>query len=175
MKNLRLLTALWAIVFPCLFFSCDEEDTEAQHTSDLVGVWSHDAAEFDVTIDGEDIATYLTGFLGISEADVEEFVDQYTEIYATQLLDFNFGTWEFAADGTFSQVYDGGQNAGTWSISSDQSQLTMTANEETAVATVQTLTESQLVLHASNSVEQDLNQDGQTNTLEVSLVLTMVR
>ncbi len=166
-KDITVLIALMAL---CLMLvSCSDDDEDDQ--SLIVGTWTAQSATIDFSIDGQDLADFLVG-LGLSEEEAE--------VFETALDDgeqeFSSGTVTFNADGTYQAEDDSEVTNGTWSVNSDNTVLTLdlgTADEQTA--NILTLSQSELVLQFLEEQMEDLDLDGDAETLRLEAILTLSR
>ncbi|MEQ9425965.1 MAG: lipocalin family protein [Cyclobacteriaceae bacterium] len=145
----------------------DDDDDDDSDSDDLIGIWTVSDAALEITIDGEDFIQWFIDNLGITEAEAE-----------VELEDFSFdvtGTITFNADGTYSSNFSGDSESGTWALVG--STLTLTEAGETSGDQLQvvSLNSSTLVLGFDESDFDDFDDDGTDEALVISLELTFTK
>lgn len=168
MKNRFNLIALLLIVSGALVFvSCSNNDEDGDPQSPIVGTWTYESADISITIEGQDFLDYLIEAFGLTQAQAEEFEADFEDT----MNDFDGMSWSFTKDGKFTVTSPEGNETGTWSLSSDNTKLSLTSDGDTEVIDVKSLTSSKMELTYEETFEDDMDEDGENEELEISMLL----
>ncbi len=170
-KFLRIGSLLLIVSVMLVFISCDESDDEPTNAELIAGVWEYDTSSVSIKINDVDIIEYLIDLLELTEEEAEEFA----ELYGAGFDVFATGTWTLNADGTFEVEIDDETSTGTWSLSADGKTLSITEDGVTETIEVKTLTENKLEFYMDESLEEDFDEDGTDDTIDIEVSLTLKR
>jgi hypothetical protein len=150
-SNLKL--AVLVLVTGIAFSSCSKDETT---TDKIVGTWTAGTSTMTAMVGERTLTQY---FIEVVELTAEE-----AALYASiidQMLEQAFtGTITVKADNTYTADLGGYADTGTWSLNSDRTELTIDSSTDDPVTyDVIELTSSQLQLHISESISEDLNGD----------------
>jgi hypothetical protein len=171
MKKFQLIVSM--LILSMTFISCGDDDSEdsSAPVSDIVGSWDVTSTDLSFDLNGMDLVQYFVSELGLSQAEA---------VILQTGFDSEFGTFDqviftFNADGTYvvTNPAEGNEN-GTYTLNSNETQITMTSGGESYVVDISTLTASRLVM-TINEVDnsQDLDDDGTNDTLAVTFELEL--
>ena len=156
--------------------SCGDDDDEAPApVSDIVGTWDLNSVDFAVEVNGVDFIDYFIDLFDLTEieaAEAEELVLEEADVFGTNAV------FTFNADGTLIISEPGSPDEeGTYSLNSDESEITITNDGESLTADVVTLNNSQLVLsiQQDDSSEGDIDGDGSIDLISVIIDLGFSR
>lgn len=169
-KN-RLIYALIAFVFAsAVFTSCSDDDDGDEIT--IVGSWSLDKAEPEVTVNTIPLKKYLTDSAGMTETVAEA---QYTAMLAE--MSMSNGTLEFMDDGTYTAKFGTDDDSGTWVLSDDSKTLTVVSakDNEKNVMDVVSLTETTLTTTMVHTETEDMNNDGVDDSMVATTTMTFMK
>jgi len=176
MKTLSKASLLILMSLSLGFLTSCEKDEGEKASSDLIGTWTIQESSMDVTIDGVDLVAYLMTALGIPEAQAKVFADLFL---ASEGGMSPTGTITIKDDNTYTANMDGEVENGTWAVSSDGKTLTISGTDEygpySDVLTIVSLSSSQLVLTITEDSEEDLDDDGVDETLDIVITLTLTK
>ncbi len=166
-----------SILFVSLFaVSCGDDDDESPApVSDIVGTWDLNSVDFAVEVNGVDFIDYFIDLFDLTEieaAEAEELVLEEADVFETNAV------FTFNADGTLIISEPGSlDEGGTYSLNSDESEITITNDGESLTADVVTLNNSQLVLsiQQDDSSEGDIDGDGSIDLISVIIDLGFSR
>ena len=144
-KNFFLFVFVLAILSSC------GTDDDGGTSSPIIGSWSFSSiAITDLTIDGQDLETYLEA-QGLSEEEIDEVITAM-EASVEGEFEFNNMVIEFSSDNSYVVTQDGeADETGTWSLSEDGKVLTVDDEQ----FDVKTLTSSQLVVSQTHEESND--------------------
>ena len=154
----------------CLFVSCSKDSEDALPTDLILGKWTMTATTMDLLFDNKPLSQYLSEELGIPQDEAENFTDLLND----SLLELFTGTIDFKSDHTYAIVLDGDSDNGTWTLSADGKTLLLDQGtiDETLV-TIITLDSSTLIIEMTQSDEEDLDEDGTTETIIMEIKMTL--
>ncbi|MGB5203263.1 hypothetical protein [Eudoraea sp.] len=110
----------------CSATDCDDSDAadcnEELSTAELLpGTWTTSEVDIFTSVSGQSIADYLIDVVGFTEEDAldqQALIESYLEEEAT-------GTLKFYEDNTYESFGANGYDFGTWSLSADETTLTL--------------------------------------------------
>lgn len=170
MKKLTQQFLIILFLVPAMVFtSCnDDEEGEVGGKADLVGTWSFADVGVEFTIDGEDFIEWAKEAFDLTESEAQEL----EELFSEDFTDGFDGNVTFNDDNTYSATSDGETENGTYSLNGDK--LTIVPDdEESIIFDVVKLNSSTLVISSTETETDDLDEDGTSETLEVTLSLTL--
>ena len=173
MKNSILsLQQLLMIVLVVFAFACGDDDEGSDPppptTEDmLVGTWTTSSINIELTVGEKSLADYLVEDLGWSEADA----NFYSQLFEAELESAVDGTLTFNDDGTYDSNFDDSPDEGTWSLSADDTTITLDAGTSDEVdITIVSITDTTLVVTLGDSEFDDLDDDPETPDEEITIV-----
>ncbi|NLJ42487.1 MAG: hypothetical protein GX431_02435 [Bacteroidales bacterium] len=169
-KNLIGFTGIMLVLTAGLFFTSCSKDSDP--AADLVGTWTFSNATFDAKIGTKTLIQYFMDEMGLTEAQAQ----QVMVLFNAQMQQAFTGTIEMKSDNTYTATIGGESDSGTWSLSSDNTKLTIDSDtEDPVVFDILELTSHKLVLKGTESVEEDLNDDTVPETITVTLEMTLTK
>lgn len=172
MKNPLLTLALFFSICLTLIItpSCNK-DEEEKATNNLLGTWTIGTTSADLSVDGEDLVTYMTTNFDYTEQSAQFLVNIFTGALESE----NQGTITFNDDNTYRLVNSDGTEDGTWSIHNDGNTLTLVYENETDNLTILSLSASNLKLRIPTETEDiDLDDDGDNETtVDINMELNL--
>ena len=154
----------------CLLVSCNKDSKDVLPSDLILGKWTMTSTTMDLLFDNKPLSQYLIEELGIPQDEAENFTDLLND----SLLELFTGTIDFKSDHTYAIVLDGDSDTGTWSLSADGKTLLLDQGtiDETLV-TIMTLDSSTLIIEMTQSDEEDLDEDGITETIIMEINMTL--
>jgi len=171
-KRILFMMAIPALVI--LFTACnDDEGATPDPAADLYGEWVSSEILVSFSIDGQGLLTYLVDELDLSQEEAEEFVDAIL----VELSQGFSGMLEFRTDNTYTANFGDGPETGTWTISEDKSliTLTQTGDSDPDEIDVVSLNATTLVVGFEETFEEDLDDDGTADIIDLGIELTFVK
>ncbi|WP_421889899.1 lipocalin-like domain-containing protein [Marinoscillum sp.] len=166
MNNLKKFALL--LMVP-LAFACSK-DEEGGAEADLAGDWTYESATIDLKINGENFIDYYKDELEATQEEAEEAEEFFIEAFSF----FQGLKITFKSDGTYTTIFDGEEDTGTWSLNSDATILTLDAGTaESSAMKVYTLTSSKFTFGMDEEEVEDLNSDGVDETLSIAMRVNM--
>lgn len=161
--------SIFLVLLTGLIFSSCKKDTKSDP---IVGTWTAGATTFTAMVGDKTLNQYYVDVMGLSQADA----DSYTALYELFLTSAFTGTITIKSNNTYTDNLGGTADSGTWSLNSDQTELTIVSSTDgpTTLEVIE-LTSSKLRLHASEIVPQDLNSDGTDELINVSIDVTFTK
>lgn len=183
-KNLLLLfTAVVALTLT----SCSEDDGGDGTIADdvagtLEGTWTSGTVTVNsITIDGQDIAVFLEEFrqllieLQVPEEEIDALLDEFEEGFSEDFEDLD-GSLTFNADGTYEISDTSGTDTGTWALSNNDETLTLDGGtEDELVMNIVSLTDTRFEGLVTEEISEDLDEDGTTNEVAISVTFVLAR
>jgi hypothetical protein len=165
-KLLNLRLAILVLVTGIAFSGCSKDSTK---TADIVGTWTAGTFNYTAMVGSMTLTQYYMEVMG---ATAEEAA-LYASIVEQTVQQFFTGTITVKSDHTFTDNFGGTTETGTWSLNSDETQLTITPSTgDPMTFEVVELTSSKLVLHVSETQSVDLNGDEVDESLIIDGQLT---
>lgn len=166
-EKISILRNLFVIILAgVLVTSCEKDKDDPADL--LVGTWTAESTDVDANVGGQTMVEYFTG-LGYSASDAQ-LLSNLFDVTVQQ----NFtGTVTFNSDKTYTANLGGQSDSGTWSLSSDNKQLTLNSSTDPAlVLNVDRLTADELKVNWTETGQEDLNDDNVAETITVNIVMT---
>ncbi len=161
-RILKLRTLIAVAVAGVLLFSCSKDKDKA----DLVGTWTYDSATISTMIGTKTFAQYLVDELGLNATEAQAYETIFNEAVKENFT----GTIQIKSDNTYTTNFGEETDTGTWSINSDQSELTIDSDSDLPyVLSIVELTSSKLHIQEVQTGMDDLNQDGTMETLTMTV------
>ncbi|GEM_PF-327274 len=170
--NLKSLVILLIAAMAMFCVSCNDEDddNDGVTASEIVGVWTVSNVEGDIEINGISFMDYLIDLLGMTQEEAEDALEEMLEDFPAS------GTITMNADGTYNSNFNDEVDSGTWHLSANGKVLTIDKDtEDEMVFDVTTLTNSKLVIEATETEHVDMNDDMVDELLEVTVIMTFTK
>ena len=161
--------SIFIVLLAGLTFSSCKKDTKSDP---IVGKWTAGTTTFTAMVGDKTLNQYYVDIMGLSQADA----DNYTALYQLFLTSAFTGTITIKSNNTYTDNLGGTADSGTWSLNTDQTELTIVSGTDgpTTLDVVE-LTSSKLRLHTTEIVQQDLNSDGTDETINVTVDVTFTK
>ncbi len=178
MKSSALLSRLLIFLFAIAVVACKEEDGgEDTPSSRILGIWTLNTVETDITINGQDYVTYIQALDNLTEQEKQLFL----ALVQAELENITFeqgSTIEFKSGSNYeAKTPDESPETGTYTLSADGKTLTMdpgTADEQELEVT--TLSNSNLTLVGTDTDNTtDLNEDGTNEEVLAVIQLNLTK
>ena len=152
-----------------IFSSCNKDETK---TEDIVGTWTAGTTTFTAMVGDMTLNDYFIDVMGLTQ----EEADSYTALYEMILEQAFTGTMTMKSNNTYTSDLGGTADSGTWSLNSDESELTITSSIDgpTTLEVIE-LTSSKLRLHTSEITQEDLDGDGIDENITVTVDVTFTK
>ena len=152
-----------------IFSSCKKDETK---TEDIVGTWTAGTTTFTAMVGDMTLNDYFTDVMGLTQ----EEADSYTALYEMLLAQAFTGTMTMKSNNTYTSNLGGTADSGTWSLNSDESELTITSSIDgpTTLEVIE-LTSSKLRLYTSEITQEDLDGDGTDENITVTVDVTFTK
>lgn len=132
----------------------------------LAGTWTTSTSEITIMVGDKSLTDYLVEDLGWDETDAATYV----AIFEGELEAGVDGSITLNSDNTYSSEFDGDPDSGTWSLSADETMLTLDDGTEAVVITVNSVTDTTLDVTIEDTLSEDLDNDPDTPDEEVEVV-----
>lgn len=186
--------AFYLLISAGILFSCEDgtnidepkpitttvvDSTETSTSTDehpsLVGTWTYDSVFIAITIDGQDLMSYLMDNYEITEEEAAEMQKDFEEEYAYEeyLYAAMNSSIEFNEDGSFMVKYPGGEESGSWT--KNENDLIITYDGESQAVSVLELTMGNIVLGLDELVSEDVNGDENDETISITVRLILAK
>lgn len=170
--NFQFCICLISVFF--IFLSCGNNDDENPQEKSIVGTWTYSSSDYDATINGQSYLSFLMENFDISEWEAQALADVF---FLQETENFVGTTLTFHADGTYVlRDKTSEEETGTYSLQNNETQLTLNPDEgDSLVLNVTEFTTSTLTLAFSVEEMEDINEDGDEETLEISLEMSFMK
>jgi hypothetical protein len=163
----------------CSQTDCDDTDPESIPDSEgicnsggvadlLIGTWVTAGIIFDASVGTQSVTDYLID-LGLTPAEAAARNAIFEAAQAAELT----VTLILYADNTYESFFAGGSDGGTWSLSADETTLTLVEGGSEIVVTINAITETTLVGTMAGIIQFDLDGDPGTPDVDVSAMATL--
>ncbi len=169
MKDFRVDPFYFLIIILVVFaIACgdDDEAVDNDPTTEemLVGTWTTSSVEVTAEVDGQSLIDYLVNDLGYSEGDAALF----NALFEAGLEESVTGSITLNSDNTYDSNFDGDTDDGTWSLSADESMITLDAGTaDEATLNINSLTSTTLIVSLEDVISEDLDDDPETDDEEI--------
>ena len=169
MKPLFQKSFFLVLLTGLIFSSCKKDETK---TEDIVGTWTAGTTTFTAMVGDMTLNDYFIDVMGLTQ----EEADSYTALYEMILEQAFTGTMTMKSNNTYTSDLGGTADSGTWSLNSDESELTITSNIDgpTTLEVIE-LTSSKLRLYTSEITQEDLDGDGTDENITVTVDVTFTK
>jgi len=169
MKPLFQKSFFLVLLTGLIFSSCKKDETK---TEDIVGTWTAGTTTFTAMVGDMTLNDYFTDVMGLTQ----EEADSYTALYEMLLAQAFTGTMTMKSNNTYTSNLGGTADSGTWSLNSDESELTITSSIDgpTTLEVIE-LTSSKLRLYTSEITQEDLDGDGTDENITVTVDVTFTK
>jgi hypothetical protein len=158
------------IIAMTLFAASCKKDTDK--ADDLVGTWTAGTTTLTMKVGNKTLTQYFADTYGLT-ADQAQV---YSAVVEQTVKQGFAGTIKVNSDNTYNSTLGGVNETGTWSLNSDRTKLTITpANDTPTTFDVVQLTSSTLKLHVAETTQEDLNDDGTPETLDLAADLNFTK
>jgi len=169
-KKIADFSGIILVIFAGLFFTSCSKDSDP--AGDLVGTWTFSSATFDAKVGTKTLTQYFMDEYELTEAQAQQML----VLFNAQMQQAFTGTIQMKSDNTYTATIGGESDSGTWSLSSDDTKLTIdSATEAPVIFDILELTSSKLILKGTESVEEDLNDDTVPETITVTIEMTLTK
>ena len=162
--NLSKFVLVLLVIFSTSCGDDDGDGEEANVIDLLIGTWTTDQiVSVTTSVDGQSILDYLVNEVGMSPTDAavrEALIQSALEQEVTGTLTIN-------ADNTYESMFAGGMDSGTWSLSADETTLTMFEGPDTIIITINSITATRWDASTGDTIMLDLDGDAGTPEEEV--------
>ncbi len=167
LSNFRFIIPV--IITGVILSSCSKSKTA---TDDIIGTWTAGTTTMTAMVGTLTLTQYFVDVMGLTDVEAQT----YTAI-AEQTLKQSFtGTIQVKSDNTYVSNLGGTTDTGTWSLSADRTKLTITSNTDLPMTVdVVQLTASKLEISVSETISEDLNNDGTPETISVVADITFTK
>lgn len=166
-------TIITVVFLSVMVLSCSKDDPTPAEL--LTGTWNSGTITIVPSIGTTPLAVWLNVSAGLSSTEAL----LYTTMFNTIAQSTFTGTLEFRADNTFTWTMTGRTESGTWSISGDGTELTLTSPlsviDISDTVNITELTESSLKLNINASVNQDITNDGVAENINIVADLSFTK
>ncbi|MDZ7607093.1 MAG: lipocalin family protein [Cyclobacteriaceae bacterium] len=167
-KALFTVCLICAMTVLCLIVSCNDDD-ENTPSDLLVGEWTITSTTMDLFVNEKSLVQYLMDEADMTLAEAQVLAD----LIQNELMGMFNGTIDFKSGGTYTAVFDGDPDNGTWKISSDGETITLDQGTiDEMLAAIKTLTESTLIIEMTQDEDFDLNGDELLETIVMKIVMS---
>lgn len=151
--------------------SCKKKEETNEAINNLMGTWTFNNSDVNLSVDGVDLVTYMVDNFEYSQQEAETLVAYFKLAIGAD----NQGTINFKDDNTYQLNNSDGEENGSWSMDSEGTILTLNFAGETDNLNIITLNSSSLVLNIpTESEEVDLDDDGDVETtVDVDIELNL--
>ncbi len=163
------------LIFASFSFLVSCGDDQEGPGSPIVGTWNYSTLDFDGTINGKPIRTFLTEDLGMNPIEAQA-TEAFIIASITQEAGLANSTVEFNSDGSYIIRENGvQQDQGTYILQNANTELILTSSNGTEQFLVKELSANRLVVSTTGEEVQDLDEDGEDDTVEFTMDVTFVK
>jgi hypothetical protein len=167
---------LFVVVLAAMVLTSCSEDEKVVQTADLIGAWEIESTSVDVSVGEQTMKQYMTEVLELTVLEAEAMNVLMIEAFEEDAL---AGTIELKDDNTYtSSIGVDAAETGTWALSADGKELTLTpdiANEEETVLDVVSANSSSLVVSFAEEMLEDLDDDGTEELLIINMTINLAK
>ncbi len=154
----------------CIVSSCNKDEDSPQASELIIGTWTVESVTIDFLFDNKTLVQYLVDEFQILESEAEMLVELLSDSYS----EFFTGTITINSNNTYQLDFGDGVESGTWEMSSDGKTITFDKNtSDETVATIVTLNSSTLIIEMTQNAEEDLDEDGVDENLDMEIIMTL--
>ena len=177
MKNPRIHSNLLLCLL--LIFglsSCNDDDDDNSNGDELstaellVGTWTVTDIDIEAFVGSQTLVEYLVDVEGLSELEAQIAFDLFVDSLEPELT----GSLTINADNTYESDFEGGSDTGTWTLSPDDTTLTLLEGTDTIVITINSISESTWDATIGDTFLLDLDDDPGTPDVEVTVVADVI-
>lgn len=169
---------LWMGILILLSTACKDDEDPVTPSDRLVGTWTLQSYDTEVTINNQDYVAYIQQLPDLSDQE-KAFAIALVELQIQHALeDINIPvgtTFQFKSDKNYEvKVPNEAAETGQWMLNTDGTILTIDEGTQEEIAfEVDTLTETSLVLSIETTEQDDIDQDGEVDTLVAKFILNL--
>lgn len=135
----------------------------------LIGTWVTSDIVLTASVEGLSVTDYLVDVVGLSPADAAAQNDAFQAAQEAELT----VTLILNADNTYMSFFGWGEDSGTWSLSADETTLTLLEGGEEIVVAINSITETTLVATLAGVIPFDFDGDPMTAEIDVTAEATL--
>ena len=155
---------------PAVFPDEDGNCVEPTVSDLLVGTWTSTEITINAFVGTQTLVEYLVDVVGLTQAEAEAQNDLFVDSLVPELT----GSLTLNADNTYESDFIGGSDTGTWSLSADETTLTLFEGPDTIVITINSISETTWSATLSDTFPQDLDGDPGTADVDVTVVADVI-
>ncbi len=148
--------------------SCNEDDDsgdDQQSTAELlVGTWTTTNIDIEAFVGTQTLVEYL-----VDEGLTMEEAETQFDLLVTSLEPELTGSLTINSDNTYESDFEGGSDTGTWTLSSDDTILTLLEGTDTIIITINSISETTWNATISDTFLLDLDDDPGTPDVSVTV------
>lgn len=147
----------------CSATDCDDNDTadcdnEGSAAELLVGTWGTSHITIDASVGSQSVLDYLINVVGLSPEDAAAKYELLQASFAAELT----GILTINADNTYNSNFNGGFDSGTWSLSAEETTLTLFEGADIIIIIINDISEAIWNATTSDDFLVDLDNDPST-------------
>ncbi|WP_373522916.1 lipocalin-like domain-containing protein [Aquiflexum sp.] len=171
-NNFKFLFIICIAASMAFLSSCGKDD-DGPAGSPIVGTWTYNAANLTITVNNQPLTTFLvsTGEYTAAEAAAFEAFIKTTILNETDLS----GSITFNADGTYRAVDGSDVETGTYTLTNNDTRLSLTSDGDTQIVEVKELTNNRMVLKFSEEEPVDIDDDGVDENVKFDFEFNFVK
>lgn len=169
--NIKTLFLIGLAIFALA--SCDK-DEEVVQEADLVASWAIESSSVDVMFGELTIEQYVSDVLGFSGMAATIAAEEMENGFDEEIT----GTIVMNEDHTYvSNIGDDVEETGTWALSTDGKELTLTPEigDDVVVLEVVSADSNSLVLNLREEVQDDLSGDGTDEIIVINMTINLAK
>jgi hypothetical protein len=153
--------------------SCGDDQETPRNL--IEGTWNFSDLDFEGTINGKPINVFLTEDLGMGPVEAQA-AEAFIIASITQEIGLDNSTVEFNSVGNYIIRENGvQQEQGTYVLQNANTQLLLTSDEGTQEFLVKELTANRLVISATGEELEDIDEDGELDSVEFTMDITLTK
>jgi hypothetical protein len=174
-KPFSFIASLLLIFSFLLFNSCSDDDDSGGSQLLIIGVWATEVVDFELSIDEVPLVEYLINDVGMPESEAELLAEAFTLLLEEEIGNFEI---ELKEDNTYVANFEDGIDTGKWAYDAGSGFLTINPDdpdEDLQMIKVKSLTASGLIIEQSETIEEDVDDDGTPEVIDVAIEMIFIR
>ena len=174
-KPFSFIASLLLVFSLLVFNSCSDDDDSGGSQLLIIGTWVTEAVDFELSIDGVPVVDYLVNNAGMTQEEAEALVEEFTLLLEEEIGNFEI---ELKEDNTYVANFEDGVETGRWAYDASSDFLTINPDdpdEDLQMIKVKALTASGLIIEQAETIEEDLDQDGTPEVIDVAIEMIFIR
>ncbi|MGY6523606.1 MAG: lipocalin family protein [Mongoliitalea sp.] len=173
MKNLSKFFPLLLVFLMLTVSSCNNDDEP--EVSPIVGVWSYDDFQLNITINGQPLVQFLQTIFGLSAQEAQAAAAEIRDsVFSAG--DFEGTTLNFRSDGTYEIRVNGNlDESGTYELLNGNTLLRLSGEDFSTDFQVRTLSNNQLTIVLEEEESDDFFDIGLPVLVRLQLQLSFVK